>query len=196
MKRDQSALLAGRTTDEADGRKRRRLEAEEGQGTRLARAQEASRIRQQKMSNWLNKWSTLNAEIATSFEITAPTPNPLGATCDPLSHAQLTPSPSPRAPSLTLRSRGATTNPTFISRNPSRLECFRAFLPDAAMEQIAQAVTSCLQHRPVAPIEKVKLHHRPVSLPDLWVWVAQWLLLSLEKRRTLRDHFNSVCLLT
>ncbi len=83
-------------------------------------------------------------------------------------------------------------NPTFIGRNASRLECFRAFLPIEALEQIAESVTNTLQHRPVAASEKLKRHYRPVSLHNIWAWLAQRLLLSLEKRRTLRDHFNSV----
>ena len=79
MKRDESALLAGRTADEVDGRKRRRIEVDEGDDARLARAQEVSRTRQQKMKQWLDKWTKLNAEIATDFEIASPAPNPLGA---------------------------------------------------------------------------------------------------------------------
>jgi hypothetical protein len=196
MKRDQRALLDGRTADEVDGRKRRRTEVEEGGDARLARAQEASRARQQKMKQCLDKWSTLNAEVATEFEITAPAPNPLGTTLRPRVRAILTPPSSSPASPLTPPSQGATTNPTFISRNPSRFECFRAFLPFEAMEQIAQAVTNSLQHRPVGPSEKVKRHYRPASVRDIWAWVAQRLLLSLEKRRTLRDHFNSVWLQT
>jgi hypothetical protein len=91
MKRDQRALLDGRTADEVDGRKRRRTEVEEGGDARLARAQEASRARQQKMKQWLDKWFTLNAEVATEFEITAPAPNPLGTTLRPRARTILTP---------------------------------------------------------------------------------------------------------
>lgn len=80
MKRDQRALFDGRTASEVDGRARRRMEAEEGDRARLARALDASRARLQKLEHWLDKWSTLNAVIATELKITAPVPNPLGPT--------------------------------------------------------------------------------------------------------------------
>lgn len=92
MKRDQGALLADRTGHEVDRRKKRRVEEAAGEGLRLARAQEASRIRQQKMTHWLDKWTSLNAEAATGFEITAPEPNPLGADHAPLPTVAATPS--------------------------------------------------------------------------------------------------------
>jgi len=60
------------------------------------------------------------------------------------------------------------------------------------MQQIAEAVTSSLQRRSVGPSEKVIGHYRPVSVRDIWAWIAQRFFLSLEKRRTLRDHINSV----
>ena len=110
-----------------------------------------------------------------------------------VTEGELGPFPFNPATPLTLWPPGATTNPTYISRkNPSPLECFRAFLPHEALEHIAQAVTNSLQHRPVGPSEKMKRHYRPVSIRDIWTWIAQRLSLSLEKRRTLRDHFNSV----
>jgi hypothetical protein len=93
MKRDQRILLEGRTDEEVDGRKRRRLESEAGEDEREARARRLALARVEQMTKWLVKWKTSNAVAATKFQITAPEPSPLGPILHDVIEGDSSPSP-------------------------------------------------------------------------------------------------------
>ena len=192
MKRDQRILLEGRTDEEVDGRKRRRLESEAGEDEREARARRLALARVEQMTKWLVKWKTSNAVAATKFQITAPEPSPLGPILNDVTEGDSSPSPLFLLPRLHSRHLGATMNPTFITRNASRMTCFRTFLPVGAVEEIARQVTDHMQRRAIPAKAKSTGYYRPLSITDVWAWIGQRLALSLEKRSSLRDHFKSV----
>jgi hypothetical protein len=156
------------------------------------RALVASLARVEQMTKWLVKWKASNAVAATKFEITAPEPSPLGPLRNDVTEGDPSPSPLFLLPRLLSPQLGATINPTFITRNASRMTCFRAFLPAGAVEEIARQVTDHMQRRAIPSKDKSTGHSRPMSVTDVWAWIGQRLALSLEKRSNLRDHFKSV----
>jgi hypothetical protein len=87
---------------------------------------------------------------------------------------------------------GATTNSTYISRHCSRRECMKAFLSAQVVEQIAEQVSNSLHRRVKRGDLQFSHHVRPVTPDEIWIWICQRLQFSLEKRKTLRDQFNSV----
>lgn len=181
-----------RTEGELDARKRRRLEREDAEDERAERVERAAEGRVQAMLHWMKKWDGVAAQSASDYRLMAPAPIPLGATSPVLFALSPTlPSSFPLSASHAAHA-GATTNPTYIGRQCSRLGCMKAFLPAEGVEQIAAQVSNSIQRR-VARGDLQRSHHlRPVTEDEIWIWICQRLQFSLEKRKTLRDQFNSV----
>lgn len=192
MRRDFSSLLRSRTEGEVDARKRRRLESEKSGDDRAERVEGATAARVAQMQQWIDKWDALHAVSASEYHLVPPAPSPLGLPSPPHSTPHLTLSPSTPPLLLSLPFPGATTNPAHISRHCSRLECMKAFLPAEAVEQIALQVSDSIHRRLKRGDLKFNHHLHPVAPNDIWTWIYQRLIFSLEKRKTLRDQFNSV----
>jgi len=192
MRRDFSSLLHSRTEGEVDARKRRRLESKKSEDDRAERVERATAARVAQMQQWIDKWDVFNAVSASEYQLVPPAPNPLGLPSPPHSipHSTLSSSTPPLL--LSRHFPGATTNPTHIGRHCSRLECMKAFLPAETVEQIALQVSDSI-HRRLKRGDLMFNHHlHPVTPHDIWTWIYQRLIFSLEKRKTLRDQFNSV----
>lgn len=192
MKRDYSSLLHNRTEGEVAARKRRRLESERSEDDRAERVERATAARVSEMQRWMNKWDALHAVSASYYRLVPPAPNPLGAQSPVESASPSTLSSSTAHLLLSDPFPGATTDPAHIGRQCSRLECMRAFLPPHAVEEIALQVSNSIHRRVKRGDLQFNHHLRPVTPNDIWVWIYQRLLFSLEKRKTLRDQFNSV----
>jgi hypothetical protein len=192
MRRDFSSLLRSRTEGEVNARKRRRQESQKAEDDRAERLERATAARVAQMQQWMDKWDALNAVSASEYRLGPPAPNPLGLSPPPPSTPSWPLSSSTPPLLLRLAFPGATTNPAHIGRHCSRLECMKAFLPAEAVEQIALQVADSIHRRLKRGELKFSHHLHPVTPNDIWAWIYQRLIFSLEKKKTLRDQFKSV----